>query len=263
MKVDLNSSLHAYQFNIFIKEPNLQHAITTRKGGVSKSYADSFNLGYGVEDDINDVEENRRRLAAYMKVPFARLIFQKQTHSINYKIITEQNYLEPIENTDALITKEKNMAIAVLGADCVPILLFDKKNKVIASIHAGWKGTVNGIVNEVMHVLKKEFHSDPLDIVAGIGPSICAENYEVGAEVIEAFEKTFSNHNQLITNRHDDKAHIDLWMANKTWLLQHGVSEKNIEIAGLCTYKNHDTFYSARYFKNKTGRFASCIKLMP
>ena len=143
----------------------------------------------------------------------------------------------------------------------MPVLLYDKRNKVIASIHAGWKGTVNGIVNVVVDVLKSEFNTDTENIIAGIGPSISAKNYEVGPEVIEAFEKTFSNHRELITNRHDNKAHVDLWLGNKTWLINQGVPEKNIEISGLCTYDNSDTFFSARYFKNKTGRFRGCIVL--
>lgn len=261
MKLNITSTLEVYQFENLLNEPGVHHCITTRKGGISEGYADSLNLGMGVEDHINYVEENRRRLAEFMGVPPNKLIFQKQTHSINYKIITEKNFTETIMNNDALITSEKGIAIAALGADCVPVLLYDRKNQVIASIHAGWKGTVNGIVNVVMDVLKNEFNTNPENILAGIGPSISAKNYEVGPEVVEAFEIAFPNHNELISNRHDDKAHVDLWKGNKTWLLNHGVPEKNIEISGLCTYDEHETFFSARYFKNKTGRFGGCIVL--
>lgn len=259
MKINKETLLEVYQFEHLSEVAGIQHCITTRQGGISEGYADSLNLGYGVEDHVKYVEENRRRLSEFMGVPMERLIFQKQTHSTNYKIITLRNYRDPIENTDALITAEKDIAIATLGADCVPILLYDQENKVIASIHAGWKGTVNGIVDRVMKILKEDFNSNPVNILAGIGPSICAEVYEVGPEVVEAFEKTFSNFDQLISNRHGDKAHVDLWAANKTWLLNHGVPEKNIEISGLCTFKNNHQFFSARYTKNKTGRFAGCI----
>jgi YfiH family protein len=261
MKLNTTSTLEVYQFENLLNEPGIHHCITTRKGGISEGYADSLNLGMGVEDHIKYVEENRRRLAEFMGVPPNRLIFQKQTHSNNYKIITEKNFTDTIMNNDALITAETGIALAALGADCVPVLLYDKKNKVIASIHAGWKGTVNGIVNEVLNVFKNEFNSVPENIIAGIGPSISAKNYEVGPEVIEAFEKAFSNADQLISNRHDNKAHVDLWLGNKTWLINQGVPEKNIEISGLCTYDNSDTFFSARYSKNKTGRFGGCIVL--
>ncbi len=261
MKLNKETHLEVFQFENLLDQSSIRHAISTRKGGISEGYADSLNLGYGVEDHLNYVEENRRRLAGFMGVPFERLVFQKQTHSTNYKIITEKNFRDTRENNDALITAEENMAIAALGADCVPILLFDKKEKVVASIHAGWKGTVNGIVDKVVSALKTEFNSQPENILAGIGPSICAENYEVGPEVIEAVKNAFANSSDLISNYHGDKAHVDLWLANKTWLINHGVPENNIEISGLCTFKNHETFYSARYFKNKTGRFASCIML--
>lgn len=255
-------ALEIYQFGIFNNEPAIHHAITTRKGGISEGYADSLNLGYGVEDNVKYVEENRRRLAEFMKVSFDHLIFQRQTHSINFKIITEKNFRDPHINNDALITNVPGLAITCLGADCVPILLYDRKKKVIAAIHAGWKGTVNGIVNHVMNCLKNEFDSNPEDIIAGIGPSICAKNYEVGPEVIVAFEQQFSNYNEIISNRHGDKAHVDLWLANKTWLVNHGVPENQIEISGICTYEQHETFYSARYFRNVTGRFGASIVLI-
>ncbi len=254
-------SLVIYQFENLSKEKGIRHAISTRHGGVSEDFADSMNLGLGVDDNLGYVEENRRRLAEFMQVPFDKLIFQKQTHSTNYSIVTEKNYTKGFFDNDALITNVPGIAIAALGADCVPLLLFDKKQKVVASIHAGWKGTVNGIVNKVMDCLISEFNTDPKDIIVGIGPSISAEKYEVGQEVIEAFESTFDNPDQLISNRHDNKAHVDLWKANKTWLMNQGVPEENIEISGLCTYKNHETFFSARYFKNRTGRFAGCIAL--
>jgi YfiH family protein len=254
-------SLVIYQFENLSKEKEIRHAITTRHGGVSEGFADSMNLGLGIDDNLGYVEENRRRLAEYMQVPFGKLIFQKQTHSTNYSIVTEKNIGKGFFDNDALITNIPGIAIAALGADCVPILLFDKKEKVIATIHAGWKGTVNGIVDKVMNCLKSEFNSRPENIIAGIGPSISAANYEVGPEVVIAFESAFKNSAELISNRHGDKAHVDLWLSNKTWLTQQGVPENQIEISGLCTYNNHDTFYSARYFKNQTGRFGGCIVL--
>lgn len=254
-------ALEIFKFNNLNQEEGIHHAITTRKGGISEGFADSLNLGYGVEDNVKYVEENRRRLAEFMQVPLEKLIFQRQTHSTNFKIITEKNFRDPVLNNDALITNVRGIAITTLGADCVPILLYDKKQKVVAAIHAGWKGTVNGITDKVMQCLKHEFGTNPIDIVAGIGPSICAKNYEVGPEVIDAFTQNFENHHDLISNRHGNKGHVDLWLANKTWLMRHGVPESQIEVSGICTFDEHDLFYSARYFKNQTGRFGSSIML--
>src|SRR5688572_26909616 len=250
-----------YQFNHLSGDPGILHGITTRQGGVSKNEMDSMNLGYGVNDDPEAVRQNRHLLAKLMDVPDERLIFQKQTHSANHKIITEENFSETHDNNDALITATRNLALTSLGADCVPILLYDKKERVIASIHAGWKGTVNGITTKVVDAMKKHFNSKPQHILAGIGPSICAENYEVGPEVIEAFKKVFSKSGAFISGYHDNKAQADLWAANVHWLTEQGIPESNIEVSGLCTYANSLQFYSARYFKNKTGRFGSCIVL--
>jgi len=253
--------LQLFQFENLNNFPGIRHAVTTRHGGISEGYADSLNLGLGVDDRLSYVEENRRRLAEYMGVPLEKLIFQKQTHSTNYKIITSKNYKDFHDNNDALITAEKGIAIASLGADCVPVLLYDPVNEVIAAVHSGWKGTVNGITRIVVDAMRTEFNTKPQDIIAGIGPSICSSNYEVGPEVVEAFEKSFPKSPELISNRNGDKAHVDLWKANETWLMNEGVQKSNIEISGLCTYDHPELFFSARYFKNKTGRFGACIVL--
>jgi YfiH family protein len=148
-----------------------------------------------------------------------------------------------------------------MSADCVPVLLYDREKKVIAAIHAGWKGTVNGIVDKVVSAMKKEFGCLPGNIRAGIGPSICAASYEVGPEVIAQFREKVPDTEKLFSNFHGEKAHVDLWEANRAWLLRQGVPEENIEVAGICTFQNPGRFFSARYFKNRTGRFAACIAL--
>lgn len=251
--------LEVYQFKNLASFPEINHCVTTRFGGNSKGHLSSFNLGAKSGDNM--AMENRKALAEALKLNFNSLIFPLQTHSTNFKIITSENISEPTDDLDALITTESGIGICSLGADCVPILLYEKKKKIIASIHAGWKGTVNGILDKVLNYLINNLDANPGNIIAGIGPSICAENYEVGPEVIKQYETVFDNAQDLISKRSGDKGHIDLWEANRTWLLRNNVPTENIEVSELCTYKNHSTFYSARYFKNQTGRFAVAITL--
>lgn len=254
--------LKVLQFENLSAFHSIFHAVTTRIGGLSTDIFSGLNLSYSVKDEENIVSQNRNLLAKITSVSNDRLIFPVQTHSVNIKIITENNFNQPIYDTDALITNQKNIALCVLSADCVPILLFDKKEKVVASVHAGWKGTVNGILHEVLSKMQHEFNTQPENIIAGIGPSICTEHYEVGSDVIEQFKIKFERSDLIISNYHGEKAHINLWEANKIWLKDFGIPESNIEVAGICTYKNPELFYSARYSKNNTGRFGAVIKLI-
>jgi len=261
MRFITKNGIELLQFGHLAAEEQLLHGITTRSGGTSAGVLNGLNLSYTVGDEEQNVTANRNLLAAAMEAPPEKLVFPKQTHSVNIRIVTSGNYHEPIPDTDALVTAETGLALAVMSADCVTVLLYDPEKRVIAAIHAGWKGTVNGIVRNTVELMKNEFGCRPESILAGIGPSICAENYEVGPEVAEQFRIAFTNAGELLSRFHGDKAHADLWKANRTWLLQQGIPETNIETAGICTYNNPGKFFSARYFKNHTGRFAGCIKM--
>lgn len=262
MKEAIHHQIPLLLFENLAAEPDLMHGITQRKGGISENFASGLNLSYTVGDNPDHVRCNRNLLAGAMEVPADRLIFPRQTHSANVKVITEENYHETTDDTDAVVTCGKNLALAVMSADCVPVLLYDKQQKVIAAIHAGWKGTVNGIVRNALRVMQNEFNCQPENILAGIGPSICAANYEVGPEVVEMFQRTFDNAGKLLSDFKEGHARVNLWEANKTWLTGFGVPEKNIEISGICTFSHPELFFSARYSKNHTGRFAGVIKLV-
>lgn len=237
---------------------NIQHGITQKV----KNNGSDFNLSYSVTDDIESVNNNRIILANTFEVETHKLVFPIQKHTDNVQIVTKDNYHEKFDYTDALITSENNIAIAVMGADCVPILLFDSENYVVAAIHSGWKGTVAGILLKTVQKMMDYFGTKPERIFAGIGPSICSVNYEVGEEVYSQFIENFPNHRDIVTNYHEpQKANVNLWKANQTWLKVAGVKNENIEISNLCTYSNPNQFYSARYHKEGAGRFAAIIKL--
>lgn len=261
MNSNSSTGLPLLHFENLLRFPELHHGITTRQGGYSKGFAEGLNLSYLVDDDTENVRRNREAVAQEFGVGFNQLIFPKQTHSTNFRIINAENLMEPADDTDALITDMKDIAIAVMSADCVPVLLYDPIHHVVAAIHAGWKGTVGGIVKNVLDAMMKKWNTDPKDLIAGIGPSICAKNYEVGKEVIEKVKLGFPDYKELLSDFSGEKAHLDLWKANVAWLQNAGVPEQSIEIMGICTFENHDRFFSARYFKNQTGRFAGVIKI--
>ncbi len=260
------NNIFLYNFSILGGNSAVNHFVSSRNGGVSKDSYRSMNLSYATDDSSQNITINRNIIASSMGISPERLIFPMQTHSENILCITgafleqdEEVRKAQLEGVDALVTNVKKICISILTADCVPLLLFDPVKQVVASVHAGWRGTVKLIGAKTVQKMQLEFGSIPQDILVGIGPSIGPEAYEVGTEVIEEFTKVFQTRMAHIL---DDKNHVNLWQANRFQLLDCGIQETNIEIAGICTFKNDEVFYSSRKNKGVTGRFASGIMLL-
>jgi hypothetical protein len=249
-----------WQFNNLAALPGLGHYVSGRAGGVSQGELGTFNLGLRAGDDPDRVWENRRRLAEAIRVSLDYLVFPSQTHSVNIKRVSGPIEQGELADTDALITDAPGVCINVMSADCVPVLLFDPVHRAAGAVHAGWRGTVGRIVFRTVAAMRDTFGTNPGDLVAGIGPSICADVYEVGEEVLTAVENAFGATEGLILRRTaEGKGYIDLWEANRRQLLAAGVPAQSIEVAGLCTYLHADQFFSARKSKNQAGRFAAGI----
>jgi YfiH family protein len=174
--------------------------------------------------------------------------------------VTSETSPDDLKDTDALITNEKGIGIAVMSADCVTILLYDKKNKAIGAVHSGWRGTVAHILEKTLHEMQNVFNTKGEDLIAGIGPSVCQDAYEVGEEVVSEVKQAFGHDSELMITQPNNKAKLDLWKANAHQLLEFGVAPENIEISNLCTVKNNGNFFSAR--KGDSGRFAAGIMLV-
>jgi YfiH family protein len=261
----LINNLHLFQFANLTELNSIFHFSTTREGGVSSGKYQSLNLGFKSGDIPKEVLENRTILSRSLNIPIIDIIFPKQVHSKNikflkedFKALGEEERKEILNDTDALITNVKGICIAIKTADCVPVLLFDPKKKVVAAIHAGWRGTVQEITALTIKMMISEAGCDPLDIFAGIGPSISPAVYEVGKEVWKQFSPEFYHENGADQN----KKFLNLWKANFSQLLQSGVPFENIEIAELCTYSDPSLFFSARRDGVKSGRMATGIMLM-
>lgn len=257
MKRTSINDLHLWQFDDLAKEESIKHFVTERN---SVTEGKEFTLSFSSSPDKNEIRENRRRLAIAMGIEDKDLRFPSQVHKTRIVHVTRQTPQEDLMETDALITNEKGICIAVMSADCVPILLFDKQSKVVAAVHSGWRGTVARILALTLQEMKTVYGASGKDIVAAIGPSVSQDSYEVGSEVIDAVLSTFGKSSDLMISRPNNKAKLDLWKANKLQLLEFGVDPACIEISDLCTVKNNDNFFSAR--KGDAGRFAAGIMLV-
>lgn len=259
----ISSSIPLWQFKNLKQEEGLLHFVTSREGGVSRGIYATFNQSYTAGDRQEDVNENRRRLAQELQITGGMMLFPGQTHTANVRIIRNHNELQGrITETDALVTALPEVCVAVLTADCVPILMYDPAKGVVAAAHAGWRGTVQSMALETIDVMKETFGCDPRHILAGIGPSIGPENYEVGDNVIRAVQKNPNIHaKSVLKEKTNSKALFNLWEANRQQLLIGGLANENIEIAKICTLESHEIFFSARKLGNPCGRSAAGIML--
>ena len=257
------------QFNHLSQFSSIKHFVSTRKGGVSQEPVAAMNLGF-TNDEAASVIENRKRFAAALGFSPEQFVFQEQIHSCTVKVVSIEDAgsglydnESRIPESDAMVTNQKGLCLMAMAADCVPILLFDPMTETIAAIHAGWKGTVGRIAQNAVNVMMEQFGAKPSDILAGIGPSISKGNYEVGEELVERVKLSFKNYEPLIHwNLSTNKPHFDLWEANKQVLLDAGIANTNIEIAGLCSFIKGDLFYSYRRDAGITGRFGGGIMLV-
>ncbi|MCC6985263.1 MAG: peptidoglycan editing factor PgeF, partial [Anaerolineales bacterium] len=144
-------------------------------------------------------------------------------------------------------------------ADCVPLLFHDPVKKVVGIAHAGWMGTVKGVAEVSVKAMQERYGSKPGDIVAGIGPSIGVDHYEVGGEVADQFRGKFESDSEKILQTRDGRIYLDLWTANALQLQNAGVEQ--IQISGLCTACHLDDWYSHRAEKGRTGRFGALMAL--
>lgn len=212
-------------------------------------------------DKAGGTEKNRKKIAAELGFNFADMVFAQQVHGDKIAVLRKEDAgrgvvkgEEALENTDAMITREKNICPVILSADCVPLVFYDPKKMAVGAVHAGWRGTMLNIAGKTVKSFIEKFQTDPKDLLVGIGPSIGLECFEVGDEVVKAAEK--EGLSDFVIKK-EGKRLFDLWSANKVQLIEAGVLEKNIDIANICTHCDKG-FYS--YRRNKIeGRFATGI----
>ena len=256
MKKKRIGDLDLWQFDLLGNDASIKHFVTDRN-----SYPDGkeFTLSYSSSPDREEIRINRHRVAASMGVADERIFFPSQVHLTRIVNVTRDTSKQDLMETDALITNEKGICIAVMSADCVPILLYDRKNKAVGAVHSGWRGTVAKILTKTLHEMHAAFGTEGKDVVAAIGPSVSQDSYEVGLEVVEAVNGAFGNDHTLMIPQRNGKAKLNLWNANKMQLQDFGVAESQIETSDLCSVKNNHHFFSAR--KGDAGRYAAGIML--
>lgn len=247
--------LELWQFDNLSGISSIRHFVSDR----DSDGEGEFTLSLSSHPDKNFVRQNRSKVAAALGVAPEKLFFPSQIHETRIVNVTAATTVEELAGTDALITNERGIAVAVMSADCVPILLYDHKHHAAAAVHAGWRGTVAHILSKTLTAMQETWGTTGSHLVAAIGPSVCVQSYEVGEEVVQAVRAAFPRADQLLEPRHNGKAMLNLWEANRMQLLDFGVPAEQIEVSDLCTVIHNQYFFSAR--KGDSGRFAAGIFL--
>lgn len=220
---------------IFQKFPEIIFGFSTKIGGEGKSDFD-FNLSYAVGDDKSNVDYNRNLFFNSVDLDIGSVGFQRQIHSDKIQIV---NNAGDNGESDALITSKINLGLAIIVADCTPIFLYDSKKRVIAAVHAGWRGTNQEILKKTLIKLKENFDTDPENLFVYVGPSISVSNYEVGKEVAEKFSsKYITTYNQ--------KIFLDVSGINYDILIEFGIPQNQIQKSELCTFEFSSLLHSYR-----------------
>ncbi|MCT2538047.1 peptidoglycan editing factor PgeF [Aquibacillus koreensis] len=236
--------------------------ITTRHGGVSSAPFRSMNLGFHVPDNHEDVLVNRQIISRQLQIPLEKWVMGQQTHGTSVAIVSDQdagrgakNQIDSISGVDGLITNEKGLLCTAMFADCVPVYFFDPKTGWIGIAHAGWRGTVNQIVVQVINSLVEQ-GSHLRDVMVVIGPCIGKHAYEVDKNVIDHIPDSYKPN--VVTRKTNGHYLLDLRQLNKDILMDLGLEEKNIAVSQYCTYEDQ-MFFSHRRDQGLTGRMLGFV----
>ena len=213
---------------------------------------------------LPEPESWRHALASVDATP-DRLMRVKQVHGNTVRVLKRGQVpdaaSEQRPDGDALVSNEPGLALAVMVADCVPILIVDPVAGAAAAVHAGWRGTCARVAVAAVETMEREFGTNPSDLIAAIGPSVGPEDYEVGESVVEAFEQAGHDEHDLDRwfLRQFTRPHLDLWQANGDQLIASGVSGDHLYICRLSTVSHPDVFDSFRVMGERAGRMAGVI----
>lgn len=244
-----------------IPEDTFFHAISTRLGGFSNAPFDGLNLALHVGDNAENVLSNRKKFIQSLGYGLEDIVTPEQVHGDKIFCVDEnhrgrgsKDYSDSIPATDALITNAPDLPLMLCFADCVPIIFADVENQAVGIAHGGWKGTAKKIAAKTFQAMNQTFGTRAKNCFVGIAPSIGSCCYEVGAEVRAQFDKNF-------VEEREGKFFLDLQAANKFQLLEVGLPEENIDVAGECTCCKSSWYFSYRAAQGQTGRIAAVIGL--
>lgn len=246
----------------------VEHCFTTRHGGVSEGIFSSLNLSFTRGDEPEAVLENYDRVAQFFGKSADDFVCSDQTHTTNVKRVgkAEAGFgvtrAKEYTDVDGLITNEPGVILSTFYADCVPLYFVDPVQKAIALSHSGWRGTAGRMGQKTLEAMTEAFGTNPADVIAAVGPSICQECYEISEDVAEHFYEEFAGHeDEILINKGNGKYQLDLWKANEIVLLEAGILPEHLSVTDVCTCCNPQVLFSHRASQGKRGNLAAFLML--
>ena len=238
------------------------HCFTTRLGGVSQGFLSSMNIGTSRGDDPENVLKNYEILGNALGFDPHNAVLSRQVHSDIVRVVGKENrgaglYTAHLEDCDALVTREKGLALVIFTADWTPILFWDPVTGAVGGAHAGWRGTAKAIAARTVETMTREFGSRPEDIRAAIGPNIGGCHFETNLDVPEAMRKAFGPEVEAFIRPRGEKFYLDLKQINAMVLRRAGV--RHIEISDACTCCSPELFWSHRILGQNRGSEGAVI----
>lgn len=252
------------KFEPYRDEKWLTHGFSTRLGGFSSGIYSSMNLSFSQGDDERFVRKNHYLMADAFGVKPDNIVYSHQTHTTNVLRVNLEHAgmgltkERSFHDVDGFVTDVPGLMLVTAYADCVPLYFADCSQHVIGLSHSGWRGTVNNMVQATIDKMRIEFGSRPEDIVAFIGPSICAACYEVGEDVAQKFADTYKEDADKVLKLKKETAmekkyYLNLHAANRINMLHAGIPQKNVHVTDICTCCNPELLFSHRASKGKRG----------
>ena len=261
----VRSTLPIFQFQSFMRHP-LVHGVTGRHPSMPGE--GDVNIAGRIQRE--DALANRASWAEGIGVDASAIVTGRQVHGNGVQIVDETHagrgaafIDDAIPATDALVTRSVGLPLLVYTADCVPIIVYDPSTHSLGVAHAGWRGTVSNVAGALVETMSDAFGSVPNELIVGIGPSIGPCCYEVGDEVVEAWQSLGVERCDDAVIRNGDRVHLDLWRANELIFERAGVPLEHIERSELCTRCESDRYFSRRAGVGHRGLFATIAALKP
>ena len=276
MKLDIKYKNEVHIFDIREKEgvpylvyPLLEdtgvvkHGFSTRLGGVSTGNCATMNISTTRGDSPEAVEENRRRIASAIGVKPEDMTYTHQTHTTNVAVVKEEDRGARFMETDGMVTNVPGLCLVTFYADCVPLFFVDPVHRAIGLSHSGWRGTVGRIGKVTVEKMTENYGTDPKDVIAAVGPSICQDCYEVSEDVICRFRENFPEEcwPDLFYNKGDGKYQLNLWKANEYVFAEAGIRREHTAVTNVCTHCNPDILFSHRTTGEKRGNLSAFLAL--
>lgn len=250
-------------YPMFERTGIVNHGFSTRLGGISKGSCATMNISITRGDDPEAIAENKRRIAGAIGVCVEDMTFTQQTHTTNVAVVEEADRGGRFMETDGMVTNVPGICLVTFYADCVPLFFVDPVKKAIGLSHSGWRGTVGKMGKVTVEKMTEMYGTDPGNVLAAIGPSICQDCYEVSGDVIDEMKASFDERmwEELFYRKDNGKYQLNLWKANEAVFLEAGIRKEHIAVTNVCTHCNPELLFSHRAAGEKRGNLSAFLAL--